>query len=198
MNEWEKAQAGYLYNANYDKEILKKRKICADLCFDLNQTRPSDGQKRKEILRKIFTDTKNIPALLAPFQCDYGFNIHFGTGCFMNYNCVILDGAPVTFGDNVFVAPNCIFSTAGHPLDVEQRNEGLEIAMPIVIEDNVWIGGGVIVLPGVHIGKNTVIGAGSVVNRNIPDNVVAAGNPCRVIRKITEEDKNKYPVFQES
>lgn len=102
----------------------------------------------------------------------------------------------MTFGDNVFIAPDCVFSTAGHPLDVQQRNQGLEIALPITVGDNVWIGTQVSVLPGVTIGSNTVIGAGSVVNRDIPDGVVAAGNPCRVIRKITEEDKNKYPIWK--
>lgn len=107
---------------------------------------------------------------------------------------MILDGAKVTFGDNVFVAPNCGFHTAGHPLDVEQRNQGLEYAYPITIGDNVWIGAGVTVLPGVTIGNNTVIGAGSVVNRDVPDGVVAAGNPCRVIRRITDEDREKYKI----
>ena len=111
---------------------------------------------------------------------------------YANMNCVILDEAKVTFGDNVFIAPSCGFYTAGHPLDVEQRNRGLEYARPIRVGNNVWIGAQVCVLPGVTIGDNTVIGAGSVVNRDIPANVIAAGNPCRVIREITEEDKTKY------
>lgn len=101
----------------------------------------------------------------------------------------------MTFGDNVFIAPDCVFSTAGHPLDTEQRNRGLEIALPITVGNHVWIGTHVSVLPGVTIGSNTVIGAGSVVNRDIPDGVVAVGNPCRVLRAITEEDKKKYPVL---
>ena len=133
----------------------------------------------------------------APFYCDYGFNISVGDHFYTNYNVTILDGAKVTFGDNVFIAPNCVFSTAGHALDAEQRNRGLEVAFPITVGDNVWIGTQVSVLPGVTIGSNTIIGAGSVVNRDIPDGVVAAGNPCRVIRKITEEDKNKYPVWSD-
>lgn len=130
----------------------------------------------------------------APFWCDFGYNIEVGENFYANYGCVILDGAKVTFGDNVFVAPNCGFHTAGHPLDVEQRNQGLEYAYPITIGDNVWIGAGVTVLPGVTIGNNAVIGAGSVVNRDIPDGVVAAGNPCRVIRRITDEDREKYKI----
>ncbi|HJA88560.1 MAG TPA: sugar O-acetyltransferase, partial [Candidatus Parabacteroides intestinavium] len=111
---------------------------------------------------------------------------------FANMSCVILDEAPVKFGDNVFVAPNCGFYTAGHPLDAERRNQGLEYARPITVGDDVWIGAGVSVLPGVTIGQGAVIGAGSVVNKDIPAGVLAAGNPCRVIREITEEDKKRY------
>ena len=111
------------------------------------------------------------------------------------YKRQILDGARVTFGDNVFIAPNCVFSTAGHAIDSAQRNQGLEIALPITVGDSVWIGANVSVLPGVTIGSNTIIGAGSVVNKDIPDGVIAAGNPCKVIRRITEEDRKKYPVF---
>ena len=106
----------------------------------------------------------------------------------------ILDGAKVTFGDNVFIAPNCVFSTAGHAIDSEQRNRGLEIALPITVGDSVWIGANVSGLPGVTIGRNTIIDAGSVVTKDIPDGVIAVGNPCKVIRKITEADKKKYPI----
>ena len=106
-----------------------------------------------------------------------------------------LDGARVTFGDNVFIAPNCVFSTAGHAIDSEQRNQGLEIALPITVGNSVWIGANVTVLPGVTIGNYVIIGAGSVVNRDIPDGVIAVGVPCKVIRKITEDDKNKYPIW---
>lgn len=135
---------------------------------------------------------KSVPHEEQPFYCDYGYNIEIGENFYANMNCVILDEAKVTFGDNVFIAPSCGFYTAGHPLDVEQRNRGLEYARPIRVGNNVWIGAQVCVLPGVTIGDNTVIGAGSVVNRDIPANVIAAGNPCRVIREITEEDKTKY------
>lgn len=132
----------------------------------------------------------------APFYCDYGFNIFAGRNFFVNYNCVILDGAKVTFGDNVFIAPNCTFTTAGHPLDVEQRNQGLEIALPITVGDNVWFGANVCVLPGVTIGSGSVIAAGSVVNRDIPSGVLAGGVPCRVIRTLTEQDREKYPRWK--
>ena len=191
--EKQKASQGRLYDANYDEELLRERTACADLIFEFNHTlRPSQQTEKEALLRRILGKAKNNFTILSPFFCDYGYNIEVGENVFINMNCVVLDEAKVTFGDNVFVAPGCGFYTAGHPLDVEQRNQGLEYALPIVIEDNVWIGGGVSVLPGVTIGTGSVIGAGSVVNRNIPAGVIAAGNPCKVIRPITEADKNKY------
>lgn len=122
--------------------------------------------------------------IFPPFACDFGYNLHLGENFFANINCVFLDEAEIRFGDNVFIAPNCSFYTAGHPFNIEQRNRGLEYARPIRVGDNVWFGGGVIVLPGVTIGSNVVIGAGSVVNRDLPDGVLAAGNPARVLRHL--------------
>ena len=133
-----------------------------------------------DILGKIEGDI----AIEQPFNCDYGYNISTGKNFFANFNLVILDEAPVTFGDNVFIAPNCAFYTAGHPLDPVERNKGLEYARPITVGHNVWIGGNVCVLPGVSIGDNCVIGAGSVVVRDIPANSVAVGNPCKVIKRL--------------
>lgn len=195
MTEWEKAQAGFLYDANYDSDLIDMRTKCADLCYEFNMCRPSDVTKQQEVLHKLFGQIKGNVVVTAPFYCDYGVNISVDENFYTNHNVTILDGAKVTFGDNVFIAPDCMFSTAGHSIDTEQRNLGLEIALPITVGDNVWIGTNVSVLPGVTIGSNVVIGAGSVVNRNIPDGVIAAGNPCRVIRKITEEDKKKYPIY---
>ena len=196
MREWEKAQKGYMYDANNDEEIVKAREVCADLCFEFNSCRPSDTKKQNLILHKMLSSIKGEPVITAPFHCDYGTNISIGENFYTNHNCVILDGAKVTFGDNVFIAPNCVFSTAGHAINGQQRAAGLEIARPITIEDNIWIGANVTVLPGVTIGENTIIGAGSVVNKSIPSNVVAVGNPCKVKRLITEEDKKKYKFFQ--
>lgn len=187
-----KAQAGKLYDANYDAELLKEREICADITYELNRLRPSQTKERMEILRKLFGKTKENFTIVSPFFCDYGYNIEIGENFFMNMDCVILDGAKVKFGDNVFVAPHCGFYTAGHPLDVERRINGLEYALPITVGNNVWIGAHVCVLPGVSIGDNTVIGAGSVVTKNIPANVLAYGNPCKVIREITENDRTEY------
>lgn len=197
MNEWEKGQAGYLYDANNDENIVKLREECADLCYDFNNCRPSDIKKQEEILHKIMGHISGSLVVTAPFYCDYGKNISIGNNFYSNHNFVILDGAKVTIGENVFIAPNCVFSTAGHAIDSIQRAEGLEIALPITVGDNVWIGANVSVLPGVTIGENSIIGAGSVVNKDIPANVIAVGNPCKVLRVITDEDKNKYPIYSE-
>ena len=190
--EKEKAAAGFLYDANYDAALLRERTECKDRCFRFNSLLPSQVDEQRAALRALLGRTGAIFTVMAPFWCDYGYNIEIGENFYANHNCVILDAARVVFGDNVFVAPNCCFSTAGHPLDVEQRNEGLEIALPITVGNNVWFGAGVTVLPGVTIGDNCVIGAGSVVTRNVSSGVVAVGNPCRTLRAITELDRDKY------
>lgn len=184
MSEKEKMLRGEIYNANYDKELLEERAKAQDLCYEYNNIKPSDFEKRKEIMKRIISNTKNNFCIEQPFWCDYGYNIELGENFYSNHNLVILDGNKVKFGDNVFIAPNCGFYTAGHPLDYETRNKGLEYAKPIAVGNNVWIGGNVCVLPGVTIGDNVVIGAGSVVNKDIPSNCVAVGNPCRVIKQI--------------
>ena len=189
MTEKEKMQNQMLYDANYDPELIQERKDCKDLCYEYNRLRPSQTAEQEELLRKILGNTKTSFCVVAPFWCDYGYNIEIGENFFANHNCVILDCAKVSFGDNVFIAPNCGFYTAGHPIDADRRNAGLEYAYPIKVGDNVWFGGGVQVLPGVTIGSDVVIAAGSVVNRDIPDHVVAGGKPCRVIRPITEADR---------
>ncbi len=193
MTEKEKAAAGFLYNPNYDPELLAEIAKCSDLCHAFNQIRPSDRAAQTALLRQIFGRMGKEAVVNTPFWCDYGYNTTVGDYFFANHNCQILDGGSVTFGDYVFIAPNCLFTTAEHALDAEQRNEGLEAALPIRVGNNVWIGAGVIVLGGVTIGDNTVIGAGSVVTKDIPSNVIAVGNPCRVLREITPADRDKYP-----
>ncbi len=184
MTEKEKAAAGMLYDANNDPTLLAEMAASGEKCFALNSLPPSKAAERKAAIRALLGRTGDNFEIRSPFYCDYGYNIEIGENFFMNVNCVILDGAKVTFGDNVFIAPGCGFYTAGHPLDAAQRNLGLEYARPIRIGSNVWIGGNVIVLPGVTIGDNCVIGAGSVVTKDIPSGVVAAGNPCHVMKKI--------------
>ena len=189
MTEKEKMGKQMLYDANYDADLLQERRRAKDLCHQFNQLRPSDEDGQKSILRKLLGKTKGEFCILASFWCDYGYNIEIGENFFANHNTVILDCAKVTFGDNVFIGPNCGFYTAGHPIDHERRNQGLEYAYPITVGDSVWIGAGVQVMPGVRIGNDVVIGSGSVVTKDIPDHSLAVGNPCRVIRAITEEDR---------
>lgn len=183
-SEKEKMISGEIYDANNDLQLIAERDHCKEICFKFNHTRPSNKEKRREILAKLLGKTGADFLIEQPFYCDYGYNIEIGEHFFANFNMIILDEAKVVFGHHVFVAPNCSFYTAGHPLDVTERNKGLEYARPITIGNNVWIGGGVTVLPGITIGDNTTIGAGSVVTKDIPSNVLAAGNPCRVIKEI--------------
>jgi len=181
-----------IYDANNDKDLIEERRVAKELCYDFNNLRPSDTDGQQKIMRQLLGKTEGDSfCIVAPFWCDYGYNIEIGKNFFANHNTVILDGAKVKFGDNVFIAPNCGFHTAGHPIDFERRNQGLEYAYPITVGDNVWIGAGVQVMPGVTIGSNVVIGGGSVVVKDIPSNVVAVGNPCRVVRPITDDDKLK-------
>lgn len=186
MTEKEKCKLGLFYNANFDETLTSERNACKDLCQEYNDTKYSNFQKRTEVLKKIITTTKKNFLIEQPFFCDYGYNIKIGENFYSNHNLVILDCAEVIFGDNVFIGPNCGFYTAGHPINVKERNEGLEYAYPIFVGNNVWFGGNVVVLPGVSIGDNSIIGAGSVVTKNIPSNVIAVGNPCKIIKNITE------------
>lgn len=191
MTEKEKRDAGLLYDANYDAALVAEMTACKDRCFDYNALRPSQGEERSAFIKALLGKTGESVLIQSPFWCDYGYNIEVGENFYANHGCVILDGAKVRFGDNVFIAPNCGFYTAGHPVDAERRSRGLEYAWPITVGDNVWIGGGVQVMPGVTIGSNVVIGSGSVVTKDIPDNVIAVGNPCRVLRPITEAELNR-------
>lgn len=197
MTEKEKAAAGYLYDANYDPEIAKEIARCKELCYDYNQCRPTDRESQKKILSQILGSMKDNVTIVAPFWCDYGYNVSVGEYFFANHNLMLTDGGKITFGDHVFIAPNCCFTTAEHAIDPEQRKAGLEIAKPITVGNNVWIGAGTTVLAGVTIGDNSVIGAGSVVTKDIPSDVVAVGVPCRVMREITEDEKYRYPIYVE-
>lgn len=192
MTEKEKGLQGELYDPNHDPNLQREMAACKVLCFQYNQLSPLDREERDALLARILGARKGEAVILSPFWCDYGRNVFIGENFFANHNLVILDGAPVTFGDNVFIGPNCCFTTAGHPLDTGRRNLGLEFARPITVGNSVWIGAGVTVLPGVTIGDGAVIGAGSVVTRDIPAGTVAAGVPCRVLRQITEQDSLSY------
>ena len=189
MTEKEKLKKGLWYDANYDEELLKERERAEDLCLEFNSTKPSDKKTKEEVLKKLLPNKKEDAVILSPFYTDYGYNCIIGEKTFINHNAYLMDGAEIKIGDNCFIGPNCGMYTAAHPIFFEERNKGLEKALPINIGDNVWIGGDVTILPGASIGNNSVIGAKSLVTKDIPANVVAFGNPCRVIRKISEKDK---------
>ncbi|MGL5635948.1 MAG: sugar O-acetyltransferase [Bacteroidales bacterium] len=182
--EKEKAESGELYNANHDVQLIRERSICKNLCYEYNRFKPDALNERNALIKTLLGKIGSNFLIEQPFLCDYGYNIEIGDNFYSNHNLIILDGAKVKIGSNVFIAPNCGIYTAGHPMDVSLRNEGLEYAYPVTIGDNVWIGAGVSVLPGVTIGSGCVIGAGSVVNKDIPPGVLAVGNPVRIIRQI--------------
>ncbi len=174
-----------------DDSVLNEQKTARRLTQILNTTDRSDFDAIKNIVKELFGKSENA-FVNPPFYCDYGKNIEVGKNFYANYNCTILDVAKVMIGDNCMLAPNVAIYTAGHPVHPLTRNTLYEYGIEITIGDNVWIGGNTVICPGVHIGSNTVIGAGSVVTRDIPDYSIAAGNPCRVIRSITDADKKFY------
>ena len=187
MTEKEKMLSGALYDPGKDDGLAEERKHCKCLCQQYNLVSQEDESQKRELLKRILGNCPERCTIEPSFWCDYGYNISVGEDFYANHNCVILDCAPVTFGKHVFIGPNCGFYTAGHPMDAVARNAGLEYAKPITVGDDVWMGGNVCVLPGVHIGSNVVIGAGSVVTRDIPSNCVAVGNPCRVVKAIEKK-----------
>jgi maltose O-acetyltransferase len=182
-SELQKMLDGDLYDAG-DAELVTGRSKARKLFTKYNAANYDDKETKHAILKELLGGFTNAIDIQSPFYCDYGSNIFAGDNLFLNFNCIILDCARVTLGDNVFMAPNVQLYTAYHPVIASERIKGPEYAAPITIGNNVWLGGGVIVCPGVTIGDNTTIGAGSVVTKDIPANVVAVGNPCRVIKKV--------------
>ena len=189
MNQKERRDKGLPYIS--DDAVFEEQRVCRRILQRLNTVDRSDFEEIGRIVKELFGKSENA-FLNPPFYCDYGSHIEVGKNLFMNYNCMIIDVAKVTIGDNCMFAPNVAIYTAGHPVHPVTRNSLYEYGVEVTIGDNVWIGGNSVVLPGVHIGSNTVIGAGSVVTKDIPDWVIAAGNPCKVIREITEEDRKYY------
>ena len=183
MTEREKMLSGELYNGA-DEELAAARRRARLLMRQFNDAPVENDNARRAILRKLFNSCGETLHIEPPFRCDYGLNISIGERFYANFGVVILDCAQVTIGDDVKLAPNVQIYTAHHPLNAQTRRTWLELASPITIGNNVWIGGGAIILPNVSIGDNSVIGAGSVVTKDIPTNVVAAGNPCRVLRTL--------------
>ncbi len=191
MNMKERMLAGLPYKAWLDG-LSEDRAACKRLIYEFNNCHPDDREKINRLVYEILGKAGKNAHIEAPFHCDYGRNIEVGNDFFANYNLTVLDVGKVTIGDNVFIAPNVSIYTAGHPVHPISRNSGYEYGIAITIGNNVWIGGSVVICPGVTIGNNVVIGAGSVVVKDIPDSCVAVGNPARVIREITDEDKDFY------
>lgn len=191
MTEKEKMLNGCYYNY-MDPELVREREIVAELVFHFNMTAPSQMAKRESLIRQMLGSVGEGFAVEAPFHCDYGCNLYIGKNFFANKNFMVLDCAKVVIGDNVLIGPNVGIYTPNHALCSEERVNNMERSLPVTIGDRVWIGGNTVILGNVTIGKDTVIGAGSVVTKDIPDGVVAFGNPCRVIRKINESDKIAY------
>ncbi|WP_026390335.1 sugar O-acetyltransferase [Haploplasma axanthum] len=190
MTEKEKMLNGELYLAQ-DKELGEMSLKCRSLLDRFNETKFGEYEKRSEIIKELFGKIGKNVNVNKPFFCDYGAHIEVGDNFYANFDCLILDVNKVIIGNNVFFAPRVNIYTAGHPIDKDVRNTQLEFGKKVVIGDDVWVGGNVVINPGVTIGSNVVIGSGSVVTKDIPSGVIAVGNPCKVIRKITEEDK-KY------
>ena len=165
-------------------KLNEVRRQAQMLCARYNALRVEDATGREACLKELLGAIGEGTVIEQPFHCDYGKNIRLGARCFLNYQCILLDCAPITFGEHVLCGPNCGLYTAVHPVDPAQRLTDMERALPITLEDNVWLGGSVTVLPGVTIGRNTVVGAGSVVTKSLPSNVVVAGNPARIIREL--------------
>lgn len=191
MTEKEKMLQGKLYIAQ-DEELKQDMLKSRRLTRLFNRTTEEEMKYRQELLKELFESTGNNLYIEPPFHCDYGCHIRIGENFYANYDCIIIDVCKVTIGDNVFFGPRVGIYTAGHPIDAEIRNTNLEFGKPITIGNNVWVGANTVINPGVQIGNNVVIGSGSVVTKDIPDHVVAVGNPCKVLREITLEDKHYW------
>lgn len=187
MSEKDRMLAGELYRAD-DRELLEADRRARRLTRLFNATTEEELDRRLSLLNELLGSMGEGSYIEPPFRCDYGSNIHIGVRFFANFDCIVLDACPVVIGDDVMFGPRVCLTTATHPIDAQVRSEGLEYAKSITIGDKVWLGAQVVVNPGVTIGENTVIGSGSVVTSDIPANVVAVGNPCRVLRSVTEED----------
>lgn len=192
MSNKDKMHTGELYLPG-DVEIMKEQQICLDKLYDYNMTRPTESEKRQKLLKEMFAEIGEDCYIEPPFHANFGGkHVHFGKCVYANFNFTAVDDTHIYVGDYTMFGPNVILATAGHPILPKLRQEAYQYNMPVHIGKNCWLGAGVIVLPGVTIGDNTVIGAGSVVTKDIPSNVVAVGNPCRVLREINEHDKKYY------
>jgi len=192
MTDYEKMQSGEIYDPN-NEDIFKEQIKCLDRLYDFNATRPTELEKRSEMLKEMFAEVGKDCYIEPPLHSNWGGkHIHLGNNVYFNFNATLVDDTHIYIGDCTMLGPNVVIATAGHPILPELREKALQYNLPVHIGKNCWLGAGVIVLPGITIGDNTVIGAGSVVTKDIPANVVAVGNPCKVLREINEHDKEFY------
>ena len=192
MNQYERMIKGLVYDPN-DEEILKMQFPYQDKLWEFNRLKPSDVKKKQEYMKKVFAECGDNCYIELPFHANWGGSrVHFGNNIYANSNLTLVDDGHIYVGDKVMFGPNVTVATANHPIDPRLRSKGYQYNRDVYIEENVWIGAGVIIVPGVHIGKNSVIGAGSVVTKDIPENVVAVGNPCRVLREISDRDRKYF------
>lgn len=187
----ERMHDGRLYFCN-DEELMREQLQCLERLYNFNATRPSEQAKRSEMLRELLAEVGDNCYIEPPFHANWGIHTHFGNNVYANFNLTMVDDTDIFVGDNVMFGPNVTVATAGHPIIPDLRRKVAQFNIPVHIGDNVWIGAGSVILPGITIGENSVIGAGSVVTRDVPANVVAVGNPCRVLRRISNRDREYY------
>lgn len=192
MNDKDKLHSGELYFPG-DEEIMKEQMLCLEKLYDFNATRPTEFEKRSALLKEMFAEIGEGCYIEPPLHSNWGgHHVHFGKNVYANFNLTLVDDTHIYVGDNTMFGPNVTIATAGHPIDPELREKGLQYNAPVKIGRNCWIGAGAIILPGVTIGDNVVVGAGSVVTKDIPSGVVSVGNPCRVLREVGERDREFY------
>lgn len=191
MNTRERMKNGQLYFCT-DEEVAKEQLKCLDRLYDFNRTRPSEMPKRMALLKEILAEVGENCYVELPLHANWGINTHFGNNVYANFNLTLVDDCDIYVGDSVMFGPNVTVAVAGHPIDPGLRRKVAQFNIPVRIGNNVWIGAGAVILPGVTIGDNSVIGAGSIVTKDIPANVVAVGNPCRVLREINDRDREYY------
>lgn len=192
MTVYEKMKSGQLYYAT-DESLLSVQAQCLELQYEYNLTRPTEGQRRRELMERMFAEVGEGTYIEPPLHANWaGRHVHLGKDVYFNFNVTLVDDNDIYIGDNTMIGPNTVIATAGHPVCPDIRQKGGQFNIPVHIGKNCWLGAGVIVLPGVTIGDNTVVGAGSVVTKDLPANVVAAGNPCRILRTIGERDMEYY------
>lgn len=192
MTTKERMDMGKLYLPS-DQDIMKEQEECMELLYDYNATRPREFEKRSALMKEMFAEVGKDCYIEPPLHANWGGrHTHLGNHVYANFNLTLVDDSDIFIGDNVMMGPNVTIATAGHPIEIELRRQAMQFNMPIHIGNNVWMGAGVVIVPGVTIGDNSVIGAGSIVTKDIPSNVVAVGNPCRVLREINDHDKEYY------